>query len=113
MDTQERRTLAIRVSQSIAQNYGVQNGTSKVLKDTNHTVVHLWPSPVVAKVSTKETFLHRREGTLCIDADTTRHKSAIERADTSRMYFAHVQDGIGATIPRAYPEFFSNLEIKF
>lgn len=56
MDTLERRTVAIRASQAIACDYGIPNGVPRILKDTNHTIVHLWPSPIVAKVSTKKIF---------------------------------------------------------
>jgi hypothetical protein len=59
MDTQERRALAIRASQSIAHDYNIPNGVPKILKDTNHTIVHLWPSPIVAKVSTGKLFRYR------------------------------------------------------
>jgi hypothetical protein len=59
MDTQERRTLAIRAAQSVARGYGVSSGDPRILKDTNHTIVHLWPAPIVAKVSTRKLFLHR------------------------------------------------------
>ena len=56
MDTLERRTLAIRAAQSIARDYGIPSSAPRILKDTNHTIVHLWPSPIVAKVSTKKIF---------------------------------------------------------
>jgi hypothetical protein len=56
MDTVERRTVAIRASQAIAGDYGIPDGVPRILKDTNHTIVHLWPSPIVAKVSTKKIF---------------------------------------------------------
>jgi hypothetical protein len=41
-----RQALAIEASQIVAGKYGVQLGHPAVLKDTNHTIVHLRPSPV-------------------------------------------------------------------
>jgi hypothetical protein len=59
MDTEQRRTLATRAAQSVGRAFGLPDGVPRILKDTNHTIVHLWPSPIVAKVATRKLFLHR------------------------------------------------------
>ena len=59
MNTQERQNRAIHAAQSIARDYGLPEGVPRILKDTNHTIVHLWPSPIVAKVSTQKIFRSR------------------------------------------------------
>ena len=42
----------------VAQQHGAQAGQPVILKDTNHTIVHLAPEPVVAKVSVEKRFRH-------------------------------------------------------
>ena len=56
MNVKERRDRAIHAAQSIARDYGLPDGVPRILKDTNHTIVHLWPSQIVAKVSTQKIF---------------------------------------------------------
>jgi len=48
----ERQQRAIAVAQSIAGRYGIDAGHPTILQDSNHTVIHLAPAPLVAKVST-------------------------------------------------------------
>jgi hypothetical protein len=48
----ERRGRAVRAAVRIAAAHGIGAGAPVVLKDSNNTVVHLAPSPVVAKVAT-------------------------------------------------------------
>src|SRR5262249_52418655 len=47
---------AINAAQVIAQEHGAQAGQPVILKDTNHTIVHLAPEPIVAKVSAEKRF---------------------------------------------------------
>ncbi len=54
----ERRARAINAAQVIATDYGMQPGRPVILKDTNHTIVHLTPAPIVAKVSIDKRFRH-------------------------------------------------------
>jgi hypothetical protein len=56
MDIQVRQALAVEASQTIAAKYGVPHGHPTILKDTNHTIVHLNPFPIVAKVSIEKRF---------------------------------------------------------
>jgi hypothetical protein len=58
LSANERRARAINVAQVIAQEYGAQVGRPVILKDTNHTIVHLAPEPIVAKVSVEKRFRH-------------------------------------------------------
>lgn len=58
-DAQVRRAAAVQASQAVAAKYGVPAGDPVILKDTNHTIVHLRPSPIVAKVSLEKRFRHR------------------------------------------------------
>ena len=47
-----RRRRAIEAATEIAAAYGVESNAPILLKDSNNTVVHLVPFPVVAKVAT-------------------------------------------------------------
>jgi hypothetical protein len=58
MDVQVRQALAVEASQTIAAKYGVPCGHPTILNDTNHTIVHLNPFPIVAKVSVEKRFRH-------------------------------------------------------
>jgi hypothetical protein len=55
----QRQTLAIRTAQIIAEEYGVRTNDPIILKDTNHTLVHLLPEPIVAKVSVEKKIRQR------------------------------------------------------
>ncbi len=48
----ERQRQAIAVAQRIAASYGVDGHHPTILQDSNHTVIHLTPAPLVAKVNT-------------------------------------------------------------
>jgi Ser/Thr protein kinase RdoA (MazF antagonist) len=48
----ERRARAIEAATEIAATYHITVNTPIILKDSNNTVIHLSPSPVVAKVAT-------------------------------------------------------------
>ena len=48
----ERRERAVRAAVEIGAAGGIKSGAPVVLKDSNNTIVHLAPSPVVAKVAT-------------------------------------------------------------
>jgi hypothetical protein len=48
----ERRERAIEAATAIALLYCIKSGAPTLLKDSNNTVIHLAPSPVVAKVAT-------------------------------------------------------------
>ena len=59
LSANERRALAINAAQVIAEEHGVKRGSPVILKDTNHTIVHLTPEPIVAKVSVQKRFRQR------------------------------------------------------
>jgi hypothetical protein len=48
----ERRSRAIEASSAVARSLGIDCSCPTILKDSNNTIVHLAPSPVVAKVAT-------------------------------------------------------------
>lgn len=48
----QRQHQAIAVAQRIAARYGVDGRQPTILQDSNHTVIHLNPAPLVAKVNT-------------------------------------------------------------
>jgi hypothetical protein len=48
----ERQRRAIAAAQSIATYYGIDGDHPTILQDSNHTVIHLAPAPLVAKVNT-------------------------------------------------------------
>lgn len=48
----ERQERAIAAARRIAAGYGVDSDRPTILQDSNHTVIHLAPAPVVAKVNT-------------------------------------------------------------
>jgi hypothetical protein len=52
LTTTERRRRAIKAATQIAAAFDVKSQEPVVLKDSNNTVIHLTPSPVVAKVAT-------------------------------------------------------------
>lgn len=48
----QRRQHAVRAAVQIARDLGLKAITPRILKDSNNTIVHLAPAPVVAKVGT-------------------------------------------------------------
>jgi hypothetical protein len=50
--TKERRERAVKAATSIAAAYHIKSDAPAILKDSNNTVIHLAPAPVVAKVAT-------------------------------------------------------------
>ncbi len=50
--TRERRERAIKAATEISFVYDIKSNAPVLLKDSNNTVIHLAPSPVVAKVAT-------------------------------------------------------------
>jgi hypothetical protein len=59
LSANERQARAINAAQLIAEAHGVKPGSPVILKDTNHTIVHLRPEPIVAKVSVEKRFRQR------------------------------------------------------
>lgn len=55
----ERQARAIHAAQVIAEEHGAKRGLPVILRDTNHTIVHLTPQPIVAKVSVEKRFRQR------------------------------------------------------
>src|SRR6185369_10736299 len=49
----------INAAHVVAEQHGVKRGAPVILKDTNHTIVHLAPEPIVAKVSVEKRFRQR------------------------------------------------------
>jgi hypothetical protein len=58
LSADERRARAINAAQVVAQQHGARPLQPVILKDTNHTIVHLAPEPIVAKVSVEKRFRH-------------------------------------------------------
>jgi Ser/Thr protein kinase RdoA (MazF antagonist) len=48
----QRRERAVEAARAFGATYGIRSDAPAILKDSNNTVVHLAPAPVVAKVST-------------------------------------------------------------
>jgi hypothetical protein len=48
----ERRSRAIEASSAVARSLGIDCSRPSILKDSNNTIVHLAPAPIVAKVAT-------------------------------------------------------------
>src|SRR5215475_4429733 len=59
LSANERQARAINAAQVIAEKHGVKRGSPVILKDSNHTIVHLTPQPIVAKVSVEKRFRQR------------------------------------------------------
>ena len=59
MSANERQARAINAAQVIAEEHGVKRGSPVILKDSNNTIVHLTPQPIVAKVSVEKRFRQR------------------------------------------------------
>lgn len=51
-DTATRQSRAIESARSVASRYGIERLEPRILHDSNHTIVHLAPVPLVAKVNT-------------------------------------------------------------
>jgi hypothetical protein len=58
----ERRRRALRAALTVAREFGVGAEDASVLKDSNNTVIHLAPAPLVAKVATTTIRADAREG---------------------------------------------------
>lgn len=52
LSTERRRARAVKAAVGIGAAHGIKSHAPVVLKDSNNTIVHLAPSPVVAKVAT-------------------------------------------------------------
>jgi hypothetical protein len=59
LSAKERQARAINAAQVIAEEHGANRGSPVILKDSNHTIVHLTPQPIVAKVSGEKRFRQR------------------------------------------------------
>jgi hypothetical protein len=59
LSANERQARAINAAQVIAEEHGANRGSPVILRDTNHTIVHLTPQPIVAKVSVEKRFRQR------------------------------------------------------
>jgi hypothetical protein len=58
LSAQERQARAIKAAKIIAEEHGARPGYPIILRDSNHTIVHLTPEPIVAKVSVDKRFRH-------------------------------------------------------
>jgi hypothetical protein len=52
MRAEERRRLAVEAAIGVASELGIRPERSRILKDSNNTIVYLAPTPIVAKVGT-------------------------------------------------------------
>jgi len=52
LSNRKRRERAVKAALEISAAYGIKSSAPVILKDSNNTIVHLAPSPVVAKVAT-------------------------------------------------------------
>ena len=52
LSARKRRERALQAAIGISSAYGVKSNSPVLLKDSNNTIIHLSPSPVVAKVAT-------------------------------------------------------------
>lgn len=48
----DRRLRAMRAATAVASDLGLRSSRPRILKDSNNTVIHLSPLPLVAKVAT-------------------------------------------------------------
>ena len=74
----QRREAAVRAAVEVASRYGLAVESPQVLKDSNNTIVHLAPAPVVAKVAT--TTLPRHEQALERELSVLRHLAGTHAA---------------------------------
>src|SRR5262245_47014066 len=59
LNAMERRRRAIRAAEAVAERFDIRRTRPVILQDRNHTLVHLSPAPVVAKVSVEKIFRQR------------------------------------------------------
>ena len=52
LTTKSRRARALKAATAIAAAYDIKAHAPVLLKDSNNTIIHLAPAPVVAKVAT-------------------------------------------------------------
>src|SRR5262245_29734517 len=101
VSAKERQVRAINAAQAVAAEHGVRPGRAIILKDTNHTIVHLAPQPIVAKVSVEKRFRH--------------HSSSLER----EVLVARVLAEAGAPVVRPTdtlppgPHYINGVELTF
>ena len=75
MSATERREAAVRAAETLGRSLGIRVAAPRVLKDSNNTIVHLAPSPLVAKVGTSH-FRDARLNALAHELAVGRYLSA-------------------------------------
>ena len=101
LSANERQARAINAAQVVAEEHGVKRGRPVILKDSNHTIVHLAPEPIVAKVSVEKRF--------------RQHSSSLER----EVLVARLLAEAGAPVTRPTstlppgPHYINGVELTF
>jgi phosphotransferase family enzyme len=100
--TNERRRCAIQVAQKTAARHGVLSDRPVILHDSNHTVIHLAPAPVVAKVNTS-----RGEASLASEVAIAHYLASMNSPVVPPTPLfppgPHVEDGLEVTFWEYYP----------
>jgi aminoglycoside phosphotransferase (APT) family kinase protein len=78
-DAGSRRERALRSAAAVAQAYGLDASRAHIIQDWNDTIVHLAPSPLVARVATssiRSEFSEKVEQTFSREIAVVRHAAA-------------------------------------
>jgi hypothetical protein len=100
LSARERQARAINAAQAIAEEHGVKRSNPVILKDTNHTIVHLTPQPIVAKVCVEKRFRQRSsslEREVLVARLLAEAGAPVARPTTTLPPGPHYMDGVELT----------------
>jgi hypothetical protein len=102
-----RREAAIRAAQRLGRSIGLVVTAPRVLKDSNNTIVHLAPSPVVAKVGTshfRDARLEALDRELAVATHLAQKRTPIVRPTSEVRPGPHRVNGLTITLWQYYME---------
>jgi hypothetical protein len=100
-----RRQQAVQAAQEVARRVGLKPVIPRILKDSNNTIVHLAPAPVVAKVGTsrfRSLALETLDRELAVARHLTRKNAPIARPVSDVAAGPHEARGSIVTLWRFY-----------
>jgi hypothetical protein len=103
----KRRGTAVDAARSLAESLGIRVAEPRVLKDSNNTVIHLAPVPVVAKVGTshfRDAELEALERELAVALHLAAKEAPIVRPSSEIPPGPHRIGGLTVTLWHFYEE---------
>jgi hypothetical protein len=101
LSAEERRHLALRAATVVARRLGLGEVRPQIIKDSNNTIVHFVPSPIVAKVGTshfREAKLESLERELAVATHLARREAPIVRPSRAVAPGPHRMVGLTLTL---------------